>query len=138
MDRRVVFLAVTAATGTASATVITALDSGLVLARWFVAGVAYVALAVAGFVSLEVLKGASATVRHGAGITVPRIIAVVDVAVESVTAVVPGTGADEETAVEPIRAIVAVRGTAVGFVVEVSVGAYRSYTNVDRDLGGRH
>jgi hypothetical protein len=131
-------LAVTATMGTASAAVIASLDSGLTFACWFVAGVAYVTLPVACFIAMEVLEGLGASFGHGAVVTVVRIVAVVDVAVEAAVAVKPGAGSDKEAAGEPVRAVVAVGGAIVGGVVEVSVGAYRGDTNVDRDLGGRH
>jgi hypothetical protein len=119
----------------AAGAVVASLDSWHVFATWFVAGVAYVALAVAGFVPLEVVKGASATVRHRSGVAVAWIITVVDVAVETRASVIPRPSSDEKSAIEPVRPVVAIGSTGVGRVVEVPVRAYRSYSNADPDLG---
>jgi hypothetical protein len=66
-------------------------------------------------------------------VTVARVIAVVDVAIEAVTTVEPWAGTNEDSTVEPIRAIVAVRGAIVGFVVEVPVRAPWLRSNGDAD-----
>jgi hypothetical protein len=66
-----------------------------------------------------------------------RIIAVVDVAVESVTAVKPGASAKKHPANEPIGPIVAVGSTVIWSIVEVPIGAHRGHSNVDGNLGWR-
>ena len=113
------------------------LESSAVFPAGFMAGIAYMALAIARFVSLEVLERLRAAARHGSGITVMRVIAVVDVAVESVGAVEPGADSDEGSASKPVRAIVPVRGTIIGCVVEVPVRTGRSDPNADTNLCGR-
>jgi hypothetical protein len=135
------FLVVTAAatviaSAIAAAGVTTALVSGAVFVGGLVAGIAYVALWVVGFVTLEVVEGLSTTLGHGACISVARIVAIVDVAVEAAVAVVPGTGSDEDSTGEPVGAIVAVRGAGVRGVVKVPVGAYGCRSDADGDLSG--
>ena len=88
-----------------------------------VAGVAYVAVEVVGFVAVEIVEGPLAAVGEGAGVAVVGVVAVVDVAVEALAAVIPGACADEDAAVEPVGAIVAIGGAVVGGVVIVAVGA---------------
>jgi hypothetical protein len=101
-----------------------------------VAGVADVALWVMGFVRLEVVEGLGAALRHWTCVSVMRIVAVIDVAVEAAVAVVPGAGADEDSSGEPVGSVVAVRSTGVWSVVKVSVRANGSGSDADGDLGG--
>jgi len=104
-----------------------------VLVGWRMSGVADVALAIASFIALEVLKGLRAARRHRSTVAVVRIVAVVDVSVKTVGAVEPGAGADEDATSEPVGSIVAVGGAVVRGVVEVSIGANRSCADVDPD-----
>jgi hypothetical protein len=120
----------------AAAGVTTALVSGAVFVGGFVAGIAYVALWVVGFVTLEVVEGLGAALRHWTCVSVAWIVAVVDVTIEAAVAVVPGTGTDEESAGEPVGAIVPVGGAGVWGVVKVSVGAYGRGSDADGDLSG--
>jgi hypothetical protein len=53
------------------------------------------ALAVARFVGVEVVEWLLATVRHRPNVTMPGIVAVVDVAVKAARAMKPGSGSDE-------------------------------------------
>ena len=96
---------------------------------------AYVALAVAGFISLEVIEAGGTALREGAVVAITGIEAVIYVSVEAGVAVEPGTGADEEPAHEPVGAVVAVWRAVIGRVVEVSVRAHRSDADVDGNLG---
>jgi hypothetical protein len=57
--------------------------------------VAYMALAVACFVSVEVVEGLIAMLGHRSNIAVARIVSVVDVTVIAVVAVIPGASSDE-------------------------------------------
>ena len=68
-------------------------------------------------------------------IAVIGMVAGIDVAVEVVMAVVPGAGADEDAAVEPLRAVVAVGRAAVRACGVVAIGANGSGADVDADLG---
>ena len=123
---------------TATTTAIASLDSRLMLVYRFVAGVADVALAVASFVAVEVLKGLSTTIGNRSVIAVVGIVAVIDVTIEAMGAVKPRAGAYEEAAIKPVGTVVAVGSAVVRGVVEVSVGAHRCDSNVDRDLGRCH
>jgi hypothetical protein len=109
---------------------------GVLIAR-FVAGIAYMALAIARFVSLEVVEPLRSTPRQRSSVAIVRVIAVVDVAVKAARAVVPGTGSEKDSADKPVGTIVAVGRTVVGRVVEVAVGAsgLRPDTNANGDLG---
>jgi hypothetical protein len=98
-----------------------------------VASLAYVALPVARFISAETAEGMLTPPGHRAGVAVMRIIAVIDVAVEAMRAVEPRAGADEDSVCEPIRTIVAVGGTVIRRIVEVSVRAARGPANADAD-----
>jgi hypothetical protein len=135
------FLVVTAtatviASAVAAAGVTTALISGAVFVGRLVAGIANVALWVVGFVTVEVVEGLGTALGHRTGVSVSRIVAIVDVAVEAAVAVVPGTGADEDSSGEPVWPVVAVRGAGIGSVVEVAVWAYRRGSDADGDLSG--
>jgi len=46
----------------------------------------------------------------------------------SIVAVIPRAGADEDSANEPVRAVVAVGGTSIRVIVIVAIGAYRGVT----------
>jgi len=98
-----------------------------------VTGVAYVSLAIARFISLEVVETLRAALGEWAVVTVARVKAVVDVAVEAVRSVEPRTSTKEDAANKPVGAVVAIGGAIVGSVVEVAVGAYRWHSNVDAD-----
>jgi hypothetical protein len=132
------FLVVTAAAvfAPAAAGVTTALISGAVFVRRLVAGVTYVALWIVGFVPLEVVEGLGTALWHWACVSVARIVAIVDMAVEAAVAVVPGTGTDEYSAGKPVGTIVAVRSAGVWGVVKVPVGAYGCGSDADGDLSG--
>jgi hypothetical protein len=129
-------LAVTAAAVVAAtARVTAALEASTMFVAWLVSGVAYVTLWVAGFVAVEVVEGLLVSLGHGACVAVTGVVAVVDVSVESAAAVVPGAGADEDSAGEPVGAVVAIGSAGVGSVVKVSVGAVGSRSDADGDLG---
>src|ERR1700744_1238971 len=101
--------------------------------------VADVALAVASLVGLEVVEWGCAAWRHRAVIAVVRIVAVVDVAVETVRAVEPWAGTDEDATEEPVRAVVTVRSAVVRWIVEVAVRTDWRGTDIhpDCDLRAR-
>ena len=75
-------------------------------AAGLVTRVAYIASSIARFVALEVIELLCATLRHRAMVTSPRIVAVIDVAVETGAPVKPGTCADKDAAVVPVWAVV--------------------------------
>jgi hypothetical protein len=98
---------------------------------------AYVALCIMRLVSLEVVEGPCPARGRRSMITVTRIVAVVDVAIEAVASVKPGASSNEQPANEPIRPIVAVGCAIIWGVVEVAVGAYRRHPDVEGNLGRR-
>jgi len=126
----VVATAVTAA-AMAAAAAASAISGECALIVRFMSGVAGVALPIPRFVSLEVVEGLVSALRQRSMVTVVRVIAVVDVAVEAAMAVEPGAGSDKDSTNKPVRAIVAVGSAVVGRVVEVPVRAVRRRTDVD-------
>ena len=96
---------------------------------------AYVALAVAGFISLEVIEAGGTALGEGAVVAVTGIEAVIYVSVEAGVAMEPWAGADEDSANEPVGAVIAVRCAVIRRIVEVSVRAHRSDADVDGNLG---
>ena len=104
-----------------------------VLAARFMTGVSYVALPITRFVALEVVESLRAALGQGSMVTVVRVIAVVDVTVKAAVAMEPWAGANEDSTVEPVGAIVAVGGAIVRSVVEVAIGAPRRHSNVNAD-----
>ena len=121
-----------AAVGTTTAAAVT--EAGGVFRGWFVAGVAYMALAIPRLVGLKVGEGLRPTIRHWASVTVMWIVAVIDVAIEAVRAVEPGASSNEYSAGKPVRPIVAVGSAGIGCVVEVAIRAYRRDADADGDL----
>jgi hypothetical protein len=123
-----------AAVATAAMTASEAFCTGEgVLATTVVAGVAYMPLAVTGFVGVEVVEARLSTAGKRAVVAIMRVKTVIDVAMEAVRTVEPGTGSDEHSADKPVGAIVAVWGAIIGRVVEVAVGALGRHANVDTD-----
>jgi hypothetical protein len=112
-------------------------ESGAVFPAAIVAGVADVASSIARFIGAKPGERPLAPSREGSGVTVMRIEAVIDMAVKTARAVEPGTCADEDPAYEPVGAVIAVRGTVIRCVIEISVGADGRRSNVDGNLGGR-
>jgi hypothetical protein len=94
---------------------------------------------VVGLVGLETIEGPLSTSRQWAAITVMRVKAVVNVTVESMGTVKPGSCADKDTAGKPVRAVIAIRSAIIWRIFEVPVGAYGLGANVDADadLGWR-
>jgi hypothetical protein len=103
---------------------------------------AYMTTAVAYLIAVEVLivfdvilrPGGLATGRVWAVISVLGMIVVIDVAIEVVGAVKPGTRADEDPAGKPFGTVVTVRGTPIGSSFIVAVWAVGSRPNVDAYL----
>jgi len=123
---------------TAAAPMITTLDARLMFSATIVARVAYVPLAVMGFVCIEVLERFGAVRRHRSDIAVARIITVVYVTIKAVRTVKPGPGANEQAACEPVWPIVPVRRTVIRGIVKIAIGTHRRYADVDGNLGGRY
>ena len=102
-------LVVTSATRVTSTRMTSALISRSMFVRPIMTGIAWVALSVMGLVCLEMFEGLRPARRIGSDVAVMRIVAVVDMAIESVRAVIPGSSPDEYAPNEPIRPIVAIR-----------------------------
>ena len=106
---------------------------------------ALAAAAVAHFVSIEVLDFVQALAYLGlvagawCGAFVPMVLVevIVDMAMEALRAMEPGTGADECAFDEPFRAVVAIRGARVRSVVEVAVGAFGGGADFNSNLSCR-
>jgi hypothetical protein len=101
----------------------------------FMSSVSYVALPITRFVSVEVVELLCAALGQRSMVTVVRVIAVVDVAIEAMMTVEPRAGANEDSTSKPVGAVVAVGGAIVWLVVEVSVGAHWRDSNADGNLG---
>ena len=106
-----------------------------VLATRIMASIAHVALSIARFVSVEVVEGLCSAFWQRSVIAVTRVKSVVDVALEAMRAVEPGTGPDKSTADKPVRPVVAMRGAVIRWVIEIAVGADGNHTNTDSNLG---
>jgi hypothetical protein len=68
-------------------------------------------------------------------VAVMRVVAVVNVAEKAAVTMKPGAGTNKHSAHKPIGAVVAVRGTVIGSVVEVPIGAHGRHSNVNGNLG---
>jgi hypothetical protein len=101
-------------------------------------GVASVASPIARLVAMEVVELLLIARRQRSSVPAAGIVPVVDMAVEFVGAVEPATGADENSAIEPIRAIVAIGRAVIGSVIEVPIRARGLHSDTERDLGWRH
>jgi hypothetical protein len=112
-----------------------AVNSGAVLPAAFMSRVPDVALPVTSFVCLEMVEGAISVSRKRASVTMTRVETIVDVAKEAMRPVEPGSCTEKDPADEPIRPIVAVGGTVIGGVIEVTVGARGGCSNADNNLG---
>jgi hypothetical protein len=102
------------------------------------ARIAYVTLPIASLIRVEVVKRLLSAAGKRSTITVMRIVAVVDVAVEAVRTMKPGTSPNKHSSSKPIGPVVTVGSTVIGSIVEVPIGAHRRHSNVDGNLGGRH
>jgi hypothetical protein len=95
-----------------------------------VASGAYVASTVPRLVCLEVVEALRAAPRQRSSVTVMRIKSVVDVAVKAVRSVKPGAGSEKHPANKPIGSVITVRSAVIRGIVEVSVRAHGSYSDV--------
>src|ERR1700683_205617 len=97
-------------------------------------------VAVAHFVAFEVfdvvdgLDGALAAGGMRAGVSVVGMEMVIDVAVKTLWTVKPGTDADEDTAAEPLRAVIAVGSAVVGWNVVIAIRTDRRRSDFDGHL----
>jgi hypothetical protein len=103
------------------------------------ASIAHVTSPVPRLVSPEVIEALCPTLRQRSNVTVMRIKAVVDMAVKAVTAVKPWPGSNKHAANKPIGPIITVGSAVIWGIVEVSVRAHGSHSDVyaDGNLGLR-
>ncbi len=120
----------------ASARVTSSLKAARVLIFRTVAGIPDMTLKVVSFVAMEVVEGLFIALRERSVVSVTGVIAVIDMTVEAARTVEPGACADEDSACEPIRAVIAVRGAVVRREIVVAVRAYGRGTDADVDLCG--
>ena len=90
-----------------------------------------IASPIAGFVGVEVVELAFAASGQRPDITMMRVKAVVDVAVETMRAMEPRACAEKHPPNEPIWSIVAIRRTVIWGVVKVPVRANGRHSNTD-------
>jgi hypothetical protein len=122
---------------TTTATMATLKSRAVFGGRTMICG-ACVALPIPRLVRLEVGEWRRPALRHRSYITVVRIIAIINMAVESARAMKPRPSADEYPANEPIRPIVAIGSTGVRRIVKVPVRTHWRYANIHRDLSRGH
>jgi hypothetical protein len=101
-----------------------------VLSAAIVRSFAYVALSIVCLVGVEVVERPIAMLRDRSVIPVSGIVAVIDVSVEAVRTMEPGTGADKDPTNEPVGPVVAIRCAIIGRIVEVAVRAYWGNTDI--------
>ena len=106
-----------------------------VFAASFMSGTADVTLEVTRLIGMEVVEWLFAALWERACVAVVRVVAVIDVAVETGASVIPVTRSNEGTSDEPVRPIEAVGRAVVGGIIEVSVGTDRFRAELDGDLG---
>lgn len=72
--------------------------------------------------------------RQRSMITLAKVEIVIDVTVKMIGPVIPGPGADEDTARKPLRTIVAIRGAIIGRRLVISIRANRSAPEAYRNM----
>ena len=102
---------------------------GCMLAARIVSRSTRMPLEVMRFVWVKTVEGVFAAFRNWPGVSMMRIVAVVYVAIEAWMAVKPRPCSDKDTAIEPIRPVVAIRGTRIRSVIEIAIRTYRRDTD---------
>jgi len=102
---------------------------------WFVSGLAHVAVPIPGFIALEVRKRLRSARWHRTMIPIVWIVAIIYVSIKTMRAMEPRACANKDSARKPVGSVVAIRSAIIRRVVEISVGAYRSNTDADCNLG---
>jgi hypothetical protein len=67
-------------------------------------------------------------------VTVVGMEVVIYVSAEVVRTMEPATGSDEDPAIEPLRAVIAIRGAVVGRNIVVAIGTVRGGSDFDGNL----
>ena len=110
------------------------LRTSSVLASAIMCRCACMPLPVARLVRLEVVERTIAAIWGRSGVSVARVVAVVNLTVEAATAVKPWSSSDEEAAIEPVGPIVPIRGAVVRSVVIVPIRTSGRRANTNHDL----
>jgi hypothetical protein len=127
-----------ATTTTMATTTMATLKSSAVFTARTVACLSYVALPIPRLVRMEVAERRLSSLRHRSNITVARIIAVINVAVEAMRTMEPWASAEEYPANKPIWTIVAIRSTGIRRIVKVPIRTHRRRSNINGDLSLGH
>jgi len=96
-------------------------ESGAVLGVSIMIRVANVTSPIPRFIRLKMRKGRGSTRRQRPAISVVRIVAVIDVAIEAARSMEPWACADEDAADKPVRTVITVGRAVIRRVVEVTV-----------------
>jgi hypothetical protein len=111
------------------------LESTHMLVLWAMSRIADVALSIPCLVALEVAERLRTALREGTMVSVPGVVPIIHVSVESMRAMKPWSGSDKHTTREPIRPVVTIRCAVIRSVIEVAIRAYRRSPNAERYLG---
>jgi hypothetical protein len=114
------------------------LISGAVFPASIVAWVSYVAHPIAPLVGVEVIERLRTALRQRSHVAMMRIIAIIHMAIPTMSPMEPRARSDEHPASEPIRPIVAIRSTVIRRIIKVPIGAHRRRSNTDGNLGRYH
>ena len=110
------------------------LRTSLVLASAIMSRIACMPSPVARLVRLEVVERTIAAIWGRSGVSVTRVVAIVNVTVEAGTAVKPRSSSDEKAAIEPVGPVVPIGGAVVRSVVIVPIGASGRCANTNHHL----
>jgi hypothetical protein len=121
----------------AAAAVAFPLSSSAVFTGSVMSRIAYVALVIPCLVRVEVVERLLPACRHRPGVTMSRIIAIVDVPIKAARTVIPAARSNEHPATEPIWSIVAVGRTTIRSIVVLPVGTHRLGSHANGNLGRR-
>ena len=100
-------------------------------------GIPCMALAVPGLIRLEMMKRLISARRQGTLVPAPRIVTVINMAIEPSMAMKPGSSSNEYSAGEPVWPIVTIGRAVIGRIVIVAVGAARFDSYADCHLAIR-
>jgi hypothetical protein len=99
---------------------------------------AYVASSIPRFVRVKMGERPLSMLRHRSDVSVVRIIAIVHVTIEVMTAMKPWASSNENPAIEPIRPVITIGSAVIRGIVEVTVRAHRRHSDVDGNLSRSH
>lgn len=117
--------------GTAATGVASTLKSRGVFVASVMARIPYVALSIPRLVCMEMVERLLPVRRIRSRVAVTRIVAVVNVAIKPMMAVVPGPSPDEYTPKEPVWPIVTIRCAIIWGEVVIAIRAHRRNPDID-------